>query len=564
MKIVRMLLRVSSDQQLEADGDLNVQRQIVTEYVEKHEDWVLDEKEYFEGSNSGFKNTSADRETLQEIMEDAKKKEYDILVAYKDDRVGRLMWDTGSYIMSLKTCGVDVYTVKDNCITPELDDIMGQMMLALRYGNAQKSSADTGMRVKDTAQKLVQAGKFMGGAAPYGYELVLSGELSKHGRALHKLVIIPEKAEVVRYIYQLSLNKEYGSSRIANILNKDDYYKTMAPKDFWKSGTITSILTNPVYAGCVAYKRREKVAGKYHRLDNTDWIIANEVNESIRIIDEDLWNKTQDKRKVRSDKYIKKLEHKDVNVIRRNDGMLALIDVAYCGYCGGKLTNGSKYSYWTIKGTGEKRANKIPVYRCINAHAGIPHGKISQFRADEVEAVIFECMAEYVDKLYANQSIFEEIERNQGQEKRTVEAELKNAETALEKTKKNIEVMESHIADAMTGDYALSLEELMKVIRKQQETEKEQLEAVNEIKFKLKNMTVSNNDWLDIKEKLPNWKEVFLNADTAAKRVLVNKIIDRIDITKEQIVVRFKINLSEFQPRMSGGSPTTPYIPGSG
>lgn len=258
MKIVRMLLRVSSDQQLEADGDLNVQRQIVTEYVEKHEDWVLDEKEYFEGSNSGFKNTSADRETLQEIMEDAKKKEYDILVAYKDDRVGRLMWDTGSYIMSLKTCGVDVYTVKDNCITPELDDIMGQMMLALRYGNAQKSSADTGMRVKDTAQKLVQAGKFMGGAAPYGYELVLSGELSKHGRALHKLVIIPEKAEVVRYIYQLSLNKEYGSSRIANILNKDDYYKTMAPKDFWKSGTITSILTNPVYAGCVAYKEEKR------------------------------------------------------------------------------------------------------------------------------------------------------------------------------------------------------------------------------------------------------------------------------------------------------------------
>lgn len=40
---------------------------------------------------------------------------------------------------------------------------MGQMMLALRYGNAQKSSSDTGMRVKDTAQKLVQQGKFVGG-----------------------------------------------------------------------------------------------------------------------------------------------------------------------------------------------------------------------------------------------------------------------------------------------------------------------------------------------------------------------------------------------------------------
>ena len=65
---------------------------------------------------------------------------------------------------------------------------MGQMMLALRYGNAQKSSADTGMRVKDTARKLVQSGKFMGGKAPYGYALEHSGKISKHGRALKHLV----------------------------------------------------------------------------------------------------------------------------------------------------------------------------------------------------------------------------------------------------------------------------------------------------------------------------------------------------------------------------------------
>ena len=168
VKRVRMLLRVSSNQQLEADGDLSVQRQIVLDYIGQHEDWVLDEKEYFEGSRSGYKHAVSKRETLQEALEDAGKREYEILAAYKDDRVGRRMWEMGAYIMALKSCGVDVYTVKDGCISPEADDIMGQMMLALRYGNAQKSSSDTGMRVKDTAQKLVQKGKFMGGAAPYG------------------------------------------------------------------------------------------------------------------------------------------------------------------------------------------------------------------------------------------------------------------------------------------------------------------------------------------------------------------------------------------------------------
>ena len=71
------------------------------------------------------------------------------------------------------------------------------------------------MRVKDTAQKLAEQGKFMGGKAPYGYRLDYSGEVSKHGRALKHLVVIPEQAELVRLIYSLSLNREFGSARIA-------------------------------------------------------------------------------------------------------------------------------------------------------------------------------------------------------------------------------------------------------------------------------------------------------------------------------------------------------------
>ena len=427
-----MLLRVSSNQQLELDGDLSVQREIVKDYVKKHEEWQLDSKEYFEGSNSGYKNSVADRNVLQNALQDAQAKEYDILVAYKDDRIGRLMWEIGAYVMALKKCGVDIYTVKDGCISPETDDTMGQMMLALRYGNAQKQSADTGMRVKDTAQKLVQKGKFMGGKAPYGYKLELSGEISKHGRALHHLVIVPEQAEVVSYIYDLSLNKEYGSSKIASVLNRHETYKNLAPNDTWKGGTITSILTNPIYAGHTAYKRRERINGQYHRLDSENWITSIDANESIMIIDGDTWNKTQERRKRRGDKYIKALEHKDVNVIRKNDGMLALIDVLYCGYCGSKMTNGSKYNYWTIKGTGEKRASKIAIYKCQNAWQGVTHVKTKQIRADMIEPIVFESIAQYIGKLQENESIFNEIENNQNQEKKRKQAELKKEKQNLE------------------------------------------------------------------------------------------------------------------------------------
>lgn len=357
-KRVRILLRVSSDQQLEADGDLGIQRQLDVECIKNHADWILDKKEYFEGSNSGYKNSVADRDILQEIYQDAQNHEFDILVVYKDDRLGRRMWEIGGYIMALKGLGVDVYSVKDGVISPDENDIIGQMMLSMRYAMAQKSSSDTGMRVKDTAKKLVAQGKFMGGAAPYGYVLEHSGELSKHGRALKHLVICPEQAEVVRHIYNLSLSKEYGSAKIANTLNKDERYKNLAPNDVWKSGTITSILTNPIYAGYTAYNRRERLNGRYRSLDSKEWIIAENQNPDIVIIDENTWTKVQEKRRQRGNKYMKSLDNQNVTVMKRNDGMLSLVDVLHCGYCGCKMVNGSKYNYWTIKDTGERRTSK--------------------------------------------------------------------------------------------------------------------------------------------------------------------------------------------------------------
>ena len=546
MKRVRMLLRVSSNQQLEADGDLSVQRQLVKDYIFKQSDWQLDEKEYFEGSNSGYKNAVADRDVLQEALQDAKAKEYDILVVYKDDRIGRRMWEIGAYVMSLKSFGVDIYTVKDGCISPESDDIMGQMMLALRYGNAQKSSSDTGMRVKDTAQKLVQKGKFMGGKAPYGYKLELSGEVSKHGRALHHLVVVPEQAEVVKYIYELSLHKEFGATKIARLLNEHEIYKNRAPRDIWKSGTITSILTNPIYAGYTAYKRRERIDGKYHKLARKDWIFAEKPDPEIAIIDEDMWNRVQDTRKQRSDKYIKSIENKDVTVIRRNSGMLALIDVLYCGYCGRKMTNGSKYNYWTIRDTGERRTSKIAIYKCQNAWIGVPHDKTTQYRADQIEPVVFEAIAEYIGKLQENEDIFTQIEANQNQQKVIKQSELDKEQSELENIQSKIAVMESNIPNAMTGDYPLSLEELAGIIRKHRELEKKHRNRVEAKKAELDAMKVSMDDWESIRTRIPTWQDVFWNADTSTKRVLVNKLIERIDITKTNINIRFKINLNDF------------------
>lgn len=555
---VRLLLRVSSNQQLEADGDLKIQRAIDVEYVESHwdEGWRLDGKEYFEGSNSGYHNGVLDRNILTEIRSDAANNEFDILVVYKDDRVGRRMWEMGMFIMQLKSLGVDVYTVKDGCISPELDDIMGQMMLALRYGNAQKSSADTGMRVRDTAEKLVKTGKFIGGKAGYGYKLILSGELSKHGRALHKRQIVPEQAEAINYIFLLADIKEYGSTKIAKVLNQDEYYHSLAPNDEWKSGTITSILTNPLYAGYVSYNRRKKMNGKFRRLSNDEWSIAEQPNEEIRIVDEERWERVQVKRSLRGAKYKKSLANKNVTVVNRNYGSLALIDVAYCGYCGSKLTNGSKYNYWTIKGTGERRASKTPIYKCQNAWQGVVHDKVYQFRADKVEAIIFWAISIYLDSILNQKEIFEEIEKNQNVEKKKIENEIRKMKEELSKIRSGIEVMQTHIPEAILGQYTLSLEVLSDAIEKHKVKEQEQVQILKDKEKELDNIAVDKNELEEIKTKIPGWKEIFLSADSDTKRVLVNKLIERIEMKKDWIRIVFRISINDFLPRKESGMVT--------
>ena len=552
-KTVRILLRANSTYQSEMDESLSIQRELIIEEVKKHQNWILDSKEYIVGNNVEDKDSVTDINVLQAALRDAENREYDILVSDKDDRLGRRMLEIPMNIMSLKQLGVDVYTVKDGLLTLDLGDITGMLMLSMRYAMAEKSSSDTGMRVKDTAQKLVQQGKFMGGKAPYGYKLEYSGEYSKHQRALKHLVIAPEQAEVVKYIYELSFYKEFGSGKIASSLNNDSRYKNLAPNDVWKSGTITSILTNPIYAGYTAYKRRETQNGMSHSLDRKDWIIAEKQNKEITIINPELWEKVQISRQKRRTKYQKQPWNEKATIISRNDGNLALIDVAYCGYCGRKLTNGTKYDYWTIKGTGERRSSQKSIYKCQNVWQGVPHEKMKQIRADKIEPIVFKKLSEYVGRLQEDENIFEQILGNQSIEKKQQEQLLVREKRKLQEIEKDMNILNDAIPKAITGTYPLSLEDLAKNIERQKDKASKQKAVVDEVETNIKNLSVSQEDWENLYHNLPTWQDIFMNADVATKRVLVNKLIERIDITDDTVVIHFKVNLDHFcpQPRMT-------------
>ena len=77
-KRVRCLYRVSSKQQLHED-DIPLQRSESQGHIAKRDAWVFD-GEYIEKGVSGFRNSLEQRGKLLEIREDARKKEFDVLL----------------------------------------------------------------------------------------------------------------------------------------------------------------------------------------------------------------------------------------------------------------------------------------------------------------------------------------------------------------------------------------------------------------------------------------------------------------------------------------------------
>lgn len=170
-----------------------------------------------------------------------------------------------------------------------------------------------------------------------------------------------------------------------------------------------------------------------------------------------------------------------------------------------------------------------------------------------IEAIVYEALAEYIGKLQENDNIFKQIAENNNMEKKRKEKDIAIAKKELQKIRREINIIEEHIPEAMTGEYPLSLEKLSFLIDKKTEQEKKQIEVVREKEAILKNTVVTEKDWENIRERIPTWREMFLDADTSTKRVLVNKLIEHIDITREQVTIRFKISLEEFlsKSRMS-------------
>lgn len=529
MKRVLCLYRVSSKRQLHGD-DIPLQRTECLNYIasKKDEGWEY-KGELIEKGVSAFKNDISKRDVLVDIASRAERKKFDILLVYMSDRISRKGFQGASYIEQLHNAGVEIWTVMEGKL--KIDTQEDRLLLYMKLWSAEGESIKTSGRVNDAQVNRIKEGKHVGGYTPYGYDLAYTGEISNKDRALKELVINPEQAKIIVDIFHWYVYDGLGSFRIAQELNK----KGIRPvkTDEWGSSTITSILRNPVYKGYLAYNRREN----RKRVSEENWIYSKEQRKDLVIIPELIWDKAQ---KIRQSKNYNDPDKRAVCTT----GSLVLMGLAYCGYCGTRLTNASRYDYWTRKdGTPCKKITGK--YKCTNK----ANGKINCegrfiYNQDDLEEAVFKELYSYINKI-RTANIYDGLIENQKKQRIREQKELAHIEKNINAIKKDIGTLENQIPSAIRGEYIISIEKLSELIKnKESELSEVQKDYILK-KQEFEKSNLETKDLEDFRNILPNWVDEFKQSTPAQKKIMLADIVERIDVYHDSLRIKLKIKYED-------------------
>lgn len=251
MKKVAMYCRVSSDKQKEKDTIEN-QVDILRTYVEMKDDFEI----YNEFLDDGVSGTIdfMDRPEGMRVIEGAKNKEFDILLVWKIDRLGRDTLSGLNAVEVLTSYGIEIISVTEPF---DLNTPIGRFQFINYLNMAELERNNILDRMYLGATRAAKQGKWMGGIVPYGYYKNKDGYLE----------INEYEANVVRKIYDLYTNENMNTFHIALYLVNlgiDSNYATRGvgkydkskAKSLWSNTSVLRILTSTTYKGIHEYGKR--------------------------------------------------------------------------------------------------------------------------------------------------------------------------------------------------------------------------------------------------------------------------------------------------------------------
>lgn len=271
-------------------GRVSTEHEAQMAALENQIEWYDDQAKYHPNwevlnkyIDEGITGTQAKkRPAFLQMIEDAKKGKFDLIVTREVCRFARNTVDTLVTTRELKNIGVEVYFVEDNIWTMDGD---GELRLTIMATLAQEESRKTSERVKAGQHISRQQGMVYGRGNILGY----------NRKAKSTYTINPEQAETVRMIFDMYLQGEMGASKIANELTRLGR-KNASGLVKWSPCVITRIVNNPTYMGYQAYgKSYSNNYLEQKRILNNDFFTYMLVKSDYEpIITEEEWYRCQE------------------------------------------------------------------------------------------------------------------------------------------------------------------------------------------------------------------------------------------------------------------------------
>lgn len=277
--------RVSTSMQV--DGySLDAQKDKLRKYAEYQEMSIVGE--YSDEGKSG--KSVEGRPQFKQMLADVEsgKDNVDYVLVFKLSRFGRNAADVLSSLQKMQDYGVNLICVEDG-IDSSKD--VGKLMISVLSAVAEIERENILVQTMEGRRQKAREGRWNGGFAPYGYQLV-NGEL----------IIAEDEAEIIRIIYDKFVNTTMGMAAIAAFLNNSGYKKKLRQNNTiegFSTSFVKGVLDNPIYCGKLAFGRRknEKIPGtrnEYHIVKQKDYLLSDGVHEAI--ISEEMWNQAHRKR----------------------------------------------------------------------------------------------------------------------------------------------------------------------------------------------------------------------------------------------------------------------------
>lgn len=237
--------RVSTEHEAQLSA-LENQLQWYDDQLRKHDNWSLIHK-YIDRGITG--TMAKKRPSFMEMIADAEKGKFDLIVTREVSRFARNTVDTLNYTRKLKKMGVEVYFVEDNIWTFEQD---GELRLTIMAALSQEESRKDSERVRAGQKISRDNGVLFGNGNILGYDLKRNINADgKWNPAENTYTINQEQAETVKMIYDMYF-KGLGFSKICKELCRLQR-KDACGKVSWSASKISRILHNMTYAGYKGY-----------------------------------------------------------------------------------------------------------------------------------------------------------------------------------------------------------------------------------------------------------------------------------------------------------------------